>query len=298
MSAWKRHGMLILELVGFAGVIGLVVAAVVHRWPWRDPAAPKLASPDIRATVYRHPRLRALIRSRVDPTVTTGLALTVTVLIFVAAATSIGILAAMVRANVGFVHYDPQITVWASKQATKSSTSILRFISQFGGAWVVIPLGFVVAAFESIRLRSRAVWVFLSLVIGGQFMVANTIKFIVDRARPTVDQLTGFSGTSFPSGHATAAAATYIAFALLLGKRRSLNTRAILSGSAVAVAILIGGTRVMLGVHWLTDVVAGLVLGWAWFTVCSYAFGGRLLRFGAPVETAAQAASSIPVNNP
>lgn len=290
--------MLVLELVGFAGVIGLVVAIVVHRWPWRDPAAPKLANPDIRATVYRHPRLRALIRSRIDPTIATGLALTVTVLIFVTAATLIGILVAMVRANVGLAHYDPKIAVWAAQHATNSSTSILRFISQFGGAVVIVPLAFVVGVFESLRLRSRAVLVFLTLVVGGQFMVANTIKFIVDRARPTVDQLTGFSGTSFPSGHATAAAATYVAFALLIGKRRSLNTRAMLSGSAVALAILIAGTRVMLGVHWLTDVVAGLVLGWAWFTVCSYAFGGRLLRFGAPVEVAAQVASTIPANNP
>jgi len=37
-------------------------------------------------------------------------------------------------------------------------------------------------------------------------------------------------------------------------------------------------------VHWLSDVVAGLALGWAWFAVCAIAFGGRLLRFGATAE--------------
>jgi hypothetical protein len=46
------------------------------------------------------------------------------------------------------------------------------------------------------------------------------------------------------------------------------------------------GTDVLLGVHWVTDVVAGLVLGWTWFAVVSIAFGGRLLRFGAPLEAA------------
>lgn len=66
------------------------------------------------------------------------------------------------------------------------------------------------------------------------------------------------------------------------------------AGSAAALAVLIAGTRVLLGVHWLTDVIAGLVLGWAWFAVCSFAFGGRFLRFGAPVEIAEQAASQQP----
>lgn len=282
--------MLLLGLIGGAGVIGVALATAVHRWPWRDPAAPRLADPEIRAAVRRHAGLRALLRSRLDPTAATGLALTVAIVIFVVAATAIGVLAAMVRSNAGFAQYDPRVALWASRHATTSSTSALRFISQFGGALVVIPLAVAVAVVESLRTRTRSVWAFLLLVVGGQFLLANTIKFFVDRARPTIDQLTGFSGKSFPSGHATAAAATYAAFALLLGRRRSLNTRAIAAGSAVALAIVIAGTRVLLGVHWLTDVIAGLVLGWAWFAVCSFAFGGRLLRFGAPVEAAEQAA--------
>ena len=287
--------MLILGLLGVAGVVGLAVTIAVHRRPSRDPAAPRLASSEIHATVDRHPRLRAHLRSRFDPAAATGLALTSAVLIFVAAATVIGVLAAMARTNGGLAQYDPSIASWAARHNTTSSTPILRFISQFGGALVVIPLGIVVALIESLRLRSRSVWAFLLLVVGGQFLLANTIKFFVARARPTVDQLTGFSGKSFPSGHATAAAATYAGFALLFGIHRSLNTKAICAGTAAALAVLIAGTRVLLGVHWLTDVIAGLILGWAWFAVCSIAFGGRFLRFGAPVEIAEQAASQQPV---
>jgi undecaprenyl-diphosphatase len=283
--------MLLLVLIGIAAVAGLAAATAVRRWPSKDPSAPRLDASRIETTVQRHPRLRAYMRARLDPATATGLALTMTVVVLVGAISVLGVLAAMVRANWGLSHYDLRVASWAADHATTSITDTFRFITQFGGAAVVVPLSVVVAVVESLRLRRRAVWAFLFLVVGGQFLLANSIKFLVDRARPSLLPLTGFSGTSFPSGHATAAAATYAAFALLIGKRRSLNARAVATGCAVAFAMLIAGSRVLLGVHWLTDIVAGLVLGWAWFAVCSLAFGGRFLRFGAPVEVAERAAT-------
>src|SRR5450432_1501604 len=90
---------LFIGLVGLAVLSGFAVAAAVRRWPSRDPSAPHLESSGIRQTVRRYPRLRAHLRSRFDPKVATGLAMTLAVLTFVAAATVIGVLAAMVRTN-------------------------------------------------------------------------------------------------------------------------------------------------------------------------------------------------------
>lgn len=284
----------LIVLVVLAVLFGGAVAGVIRRSPKKDPSAPHLESANIREVVYRHPRLRAYLRKRFDPATTTGLGLTSAVLILITTATLIGILVLMVRSNYGLVRYDSVIARWSMRYAASLPTGALRFISQFGGAVVIIPIAIVFALFESLRVRSRSVWAFLFLVIGGQFFLANAIKFLVDRSRPTLDQLTGFSGTSFPSGHATAAAATYAAFALLIGMRRSVNVRAISFGIAVAFAIIIAGTRVLLGVHWVTDNVAGLLLGWAWFAVCSLAFGGRFLHFGAPAEVAQAAVSKQP----
>jgi undecaprenyl-diphosphatase len=70
-------------------------------------------------------------------------------------------------------------------------------------------------------------------------------------------------------------------------------TRAAIAAGAVAIAVAVATSRVMLGVHWLSDAIAGLAFGWAWFAVCAVAFGGRILSFGAPVEAATRAVEQV-----
>ena len=65
-----------------------------------------------------------------------------------------------------------------------------------------------------------------------------------------------------------------------------------LAGLAAGIAVAVAASRVLLDVHWLTDVIAGLALGWGWFAVCAIAFGGRILRFGAAAETAGRVAEA------
>jgi hypothetical protein len=69
----------------------------------------------------------------------------------------------------------------------------------------------------------------------------------------------------------------------------------VLAGLAAGLAVAVAATRVLLDVHWLTDVIAGLALGWGWFAVCGIAFGGRILRFGAAAKTAARVAEAEPI---
>ena len=132
----------------------------------------------------------------------------------------------------------------------------------------------------------------------GEKILTTTIKNLADRARPTLNPIAATLGPSFPSGHTTTAAAFFAAAALLLGRRRRPRVRAALDGLAVGIAVAVASSRVLLDVHWLTDVIGGLMLGWAWFGACAIAFGGRLLRFGAGAEIAADATEAEQQRNP
>ena len=129
-------------------------------------------------------------------------------------------------------------------------------------------------------------------------MLVNTIKQILDRARPTFNPAAATLGPSFPSGHSATAAALYASVALVLARRRSPRVRALLAAAAGGIAVAVACSRVMLDVHWMSDVIAGLAFGWLWFSLCAIAFGGRFLHFGAPVEKATQVAEALPEPRP
>jgi membrane-associated phospholipid phosphatase len=283
----------IVALLVTAAGAGLVASAVVARWPGHDPTAPRLRadSPVLQQHDGHRGRLRALWRTRMDPGVATGLALTLAVTALVVLTATAGILLLMVRAKTGVARYDLTLAEWGATHATPGSTAVVRRLSLLGGTAGVLAIAAVVGVLEYRRLPKRALPALLGLTVLGQFAVTNIIKAIVERARPDINQLTGFAGSSFPSGHAAAAATLFAVVALLVGRRRSRRARAAIAGCAVGVATMVAGTRVLLGVHWLTDVLAGLAIGWAWFVLCSLAFGGRLLDFGAP-ETAAAGATA------
>jgi len=268
-----------------AAVLGWVLA---RRWPRLDPAAPRVASDPstMSAEVREHPRLRLLLRRHIDPAAATSLVLTVAVAVLVAVVTAVGLLLLMVRTHSGLASWDLAFARWGAEHATRASTRALRDISLLGGTVGVIAIAGVVGVIEYCRRPNRAIPALLALTVLGQFAIVNLVKLVVDRQRPAVHQLTGFSGSSFPSGHAAAAAATFAVVALLVGRGRPRWVRNALAAGAVGLATLVAATRVLLGVHWFTDVIAGVAVGWGWLALCSMAFGGRLLQFGAPVAEA------------
>ena len=277
--------MIFLLLITIALVAGLVAGGVAWRYPYAAPgatSAPVVAA--VADAASGHERIRHWARARRDPAVATGLAMTIALAVVIGGGAVLGLLAYLVRANDALRELDAAAAQWGNDNASGFSDAAVELVTQLGETWFVVAAGLVLVVIEWMRRRSRVVPLFLLAVILGDKVVTTTVKALADRARPTLNPIAETLGPSFPSGHTSTAAAFFAAAALVVGRGRSPRGRAALAGGAVAIAVAVACSRVFLGVHWLSDVIAGLALGWAWFALCAIAFGGRLLRFGVTAE--------------
>jgi undecaprenyl-diphosphatase len=229
-------------------------------------------------------RAARFLRRRLDPEAATGLALTVALALIFAAALGFGLVAEMVTSRTGLYRLDASAAAWGAEHASPTSTRVLSTITWLGATVTVLSVSVALGVLEWVERRRLAVLAFMVMVVAGQNLIANLVKVLVDRDRPPVPHLAPSSGFSFPSGHTAAAAAAWAAVALVLGRGRPVRVKAWLGAGAAVLTVAVAASRVLLGVHWLTDVIGGAALGFGWFVVCSVAFGGALLHFGAPAE--------------
>ncbi len=277
---------ILIAVVVATVVVTVVLTLVARRGRQSDPADVRAGAGGLVEEAHRHPALRRFVLDRRDATKATGLLLTVALAMITGLTLSVGLVLEMVQTNEGFARWDDSAARWGAAHTSGPAESMVRVITQLGSTPVVIALCLVVSIVEYRRLPTRAVPAFLVTVVVGQLVITNLIKVVVGRERPDVARLVSASGFSFPSGHTAASAAMYAAIALVAGRNRGRGTKAVLAGTAGGIAVAVATSRVLLGAHWLTDVIAGLALGWACFAICSIAYGGRLLHFGAPVERA------------
>ena len=285
----------LLVLVLIALLAGSVSAAVACRYPPSAPGA--TTTPVVEAVVHasdRQAALRRWLRARRDPAVLTGLSLTLAAAATVAGGVALGVLALLVRHNERLRAIDQAAARWGHDHATAGTDRAIELITRLGDTLPVVVMGILLCAAEWRRGSSRLVAPFLVAVVAGDKLLTWAVKGLTDRARPAFDPLVESLGPSFPSGHTSTAAAFFAAAALVLGRGRPAAVRALFAGGAVGAAVAVACSRVLLDVHWLSDVVAGLALGWAWFALCSIAVGGRILRFGVTAARVEAEARSRP----
>ena len=139
---------------------------------------------------------------------------------------------------------------------------IARFFTLLGDPTLLIGASALVGLWFWHAGRWRVGLVLLAVTLTGR-LLGEAQKYWIARARPDVEpHLVVVKTSSFPSGHATSSMIFYLALALLLvGRSRWRNATA---ATAVLLSLLVGTSRVMLGVHWPSDVVGGWAFGLLW----------------------------------
>jgi membrane protein DedA with SNARE-associated domain len=142
---------------------------------------------------------------------------------------------------------------------------VAKVLTHLGSGWVTIPI----AVLAAIALAAWRRWMeFWALVIGMTLTVALVpeIKGLTDRPRPP-DPLISVGGSAFPSGHAAQATVyTWLAVTLALRVVPGITRRSMVIAAGIVLTVVIGLTRVYLGVHWLSDVSSGWALGLSCFS--------------------------------
>lgn len=145
-------------------------------------------------------------------------------------------------------------------------TTTMGYLTWLGTSFVLVPLVAVLGVASRLRRQSWATMAQLALSLGGAIILYDLIKVLVGRPRPQVGQLVSTAtGYAFPSGHATQIAAVSVTIALLGSALTRSWPRKVTAWCAVALtALIVSFSRIYLGVHWPTDVLAGCVLGGLW----------------------------------
>lgn len=146
---------------------------------------------------------------------------------------------------------------------------MVRDVTALGGIAILAAVTIAVAGLLWLRGNRRSMWLVLASVGSGQVLSSLT-KLGFDRPRPDlVPHGMGTHTASFPSGHSMMSAVTYLTLAALVARVQPTGElRAYVLAWATALVLAIGVSRVYLGVHWPTDVLAGWTAGAGWALAC------------------------------
>src|SRR5436309_10528376 len=164
---------------------------------------------------------------------------------------------------------DHEVAGWFHAHLTRTFVSVLRAFTEFGsGEWIGVVLFFVALYFVWKKWWPSLVT--LIIAVPGGMLLNEWVKVLVHRHRPFVDgPYVDWSGYSFASGHTIGATLLYGQLLLfVLPGLKARHWRRLTVASAALLVALVGFSRIALGAHFLTDVLAAIVFGITWLALC------------------------------
>jgi membrane-associated phospholipid phosphatase len=191
----------------------------------------------------------------------------------------------MVLTREGLAEEDGPILGWLVNHRTSGWTTALEAVSSGAAVTVVVLVTVGVASAAALARRSWRPLATVALVGGSAVVTSSMVKALVARSRPATSVMLGApeTGYGFPSGHTLITSALVGAAALVVWRatvQPLLRTAAVLTAGLVALAM--GASRLYLGDHWFTDVLAAYALAGAVLAVAAWLTGGRAWRQAGP----------------
>lgn len=229
----------------------------------------RLASPRVAAAMRRFAPQLDFVRARLSRSSDVGLRLTLSVLLFIGSTWLFAGVAEDVVTGDPLVAVDRVITHWFQRHSAAGVTRWMVLVTDAHDAVPVSALGLALAFYFAWR-RDWYWLLTLVLVLPGGMLLNLLLKQIFQRGRPILDEpLLGLASYSFPSGHVTGATLLYGVLAVFLARETPKPGRRLtLYAMAGVMVLFVAITRVYLGAHYFSDVVAAAAWGTAWLVLC------------------------------
>ena len=215
------------------------------------------------------PRFYRLVAARFAPDTEFGLHLTIGLALLWLGAWTFGEIASDVMAHAKITVIDLRLANWFHLHTGSGWTALMLFITHWHAPFGILIMSLMLG----IHFRARHAWYWLAslvLAVPGGLLLNVLLKYIFQRTRPSFDDpLLTLDSFSFPSGHTSGAVLFYgVLAAYLVCMTRSWRLRALQVGAAAAMAALVGLSRIYLGAHYLSDVLAAAAVSCAWLATC------------------------------